>query len=134
MKASPSETSYVMRIRERGGSRINFLIVAAIIAGAIYVGYYYVPVALHAYQFKDQMQQDVERAAALGQNSETLAKQIKSHGADFGVPPNAVVTVGQTDGRLSATVKYTIPLPLPGPLAQYDFDYTAKSSSLFAGK
>jgi hypothetical protein len=134
MKASPSETSYVMRIRERGGSRINFLIVAVIIAGAVYVGYYYIPVALHAYQFKDQMQQDVERAAALGQSNEILAKQIKSHGEDFGVPSNAVVTVAQADGRLTATVKFTKPLPLPGPLAQYEFDYTAKSSSLFAGK
>jgi len=51
---------------ERGSARLNFLIVMAILAAVAYAGYLYVPVAYHAYLYKDLMQNRVDAATALG--------------------------------------------------------------------
>jgi len=54
------------RSGERGGSRLKFLIVMAILGAVAYTAYIYVPVAYQAYLYKDLMQTKVDAAAALG--------------------------------------------------------------------
>ena len=120
------------RRRERGGARFNFVIVALILIVGGYVGYQYVPVAFKAYQYKDQMQQDANKAAALGKPAEDLRKQLAADGPEYGVPPDAVITVQQHEGRMEARVQFTRPIELPGYTYQYDFDHTVKSDALLS--
>lgn len=120
------------RRRERGGSRFNFIVVALILIVGGYVGYQYVPIAFKAYQYKDQMQQDANKAAALGKPTEDLRKQLAADGTDYGVPPDAVITVQQHEGRMEARVQYMKPIEFPGYTYQYEFDHTVKSDALLS--
>ena len=104
------------------------------LAVVAYVGYQYVPVAIRAYQFKDLMQQTVDKAAALGQGGEWVKTQLKASYADFGVPPDAVVNSAQREGRVEASVQFTRPIPLPFYIYQYNFDHTVRSSELLTIK
>ena len=113
---------------ERGEGRLKFLITIAILAVVAYAGYQYVPVALKAYQFKDYMQQTVDKASALGQNGEWVKTQLKASFNDYDVPPEATITTTQREGRLEATVQFTRPVILPLYTYQYDFNYTARST------
>ncbi len=121
---------------ERGEARVKFLVTIALIAIAVYVGYQYIPVALKAYQFKDFMQQTVDKAVALGQSSEWAKTQIKGGFADYGVPPEpeTTITTEQRDGRMEARVQFTRPIQFPFYTYQYTFDHTVKSVDLMTLK
>jgi hypothetical protein len=119
---------------ERGESRLKFLIVITVIAAIAYVGYQFIPGAYQAYQFKDYMQQSVDKAAAMGQSADWVETQLKAVSKEYDVPPNAEVKALQRDGRMEATVKYTRPISLIFYTYQYEFDNTVKSSSLFTPK
>jgi hypothetical protein len=119
---------------ERGESRLKFLIVIIIIAAIAYVGYQFIPLAYQAYQFKDYMQQNVDKAAAMGQSADWVETQLKAASKEYDVPPNAEVKALQRDGRMEATVKYTRPISLIFYTYQYEFDNSVKSSSLFTPK
>jgi hypothetical protein len=58
---------------ERGGARAKFIIVMAVFAIVVYVGYLYVPVAYDAYYFKDVMQNKVDMAATQGASANLTA-------------------------------------------------------------
>jgi hypothetical protein len=115
--------------REAGGSRLNLLAFALIFAVVAYSGYQYVPVALQAYQFKDYMQETVNRGAALGKDRAWIEQQLRASSNEFGVPPNALMEVQMQDGRMQAHVQYTRSITLPGYLYQYNFDETVMSST-----
>lgn len=119
---------------ERGEARVKFLVTIAVIGVIAYMGYQYVPVAIRAYQFKDYMQQTVDKAAALGQRDDWIKTQLKASFADFSVPPDAVVTSAQREGRVEARVQFTRPIPLPFYIYQYNFDHTVKSTEMFVTK
>jgi hypothetical protein len=121
------------RARERGGARLKFLITAAVIALLGYSAYQYVPIAIHAYQYKDFMQQTVDRAT-FGKSIEWVQEQLKAGSSDYDVPPDAVINVVQRDGRIEAHVQFTRPIPLPGYVYQYDFDNTVRSSQFLSSK
>ncbi|MGA9994485.1 MAG: hypothetical protein WBP93_03670 [Pyrinomonadaceae bacterium] len=118
--------------RERGGARFNFLIVATILIVGGYISYQYVPVAFKSYQYKDQMQQDANKAAALGKSTEDLRKLLATDGTEYGVPPDAVITVQQREGRMEARVQFMKPIEFPGYTYQYEFDQTVKSDALLS--
>jgi hypothetical protein len=118
----------VDRKSERGESRVKFLVTIAVLGVIAYAGYQYVPVAIRAYQFKDYMQQTVDKAAALGQGSEWAKTQLKASLHDYDVPPDATITSAQRDGRVEATVQFTRPIQLPFYTYQYSFDHTVKST------
>jgi hypothetical protein len=119
---------------ERGESRLKFLIVIIILAVIAYVGYQFIPIAYQAYQFKDYMQQSVDKAAAMGQPSDWVETQLKSIGQEYSVPPNAEVKALQRDGRMEARVRFTRPISLIVYTYPYEFDTTVRSSSLFTPK
>lgn len=114
-------------IPERGGARLNFLVVVAIIAVVGYVGYQYVPVVYNASLFKVFMQDTVDKAAITSRTSEWVGNELRANAAGYGVPPDAAITVQKNEGRLEARVRWTRPIPLPGYIYQYDFDHTVKS-------
>jgi hypothetical protein len=121
--------------KERGASRLKFILVIAIIAAIGYIGYQYIPVAYQASRFKLSMQDTVDKAAALGQSNEWLRNQLRADANEYNVPPDAEITIERSaEGRVQARVRYTRPIALPGYTYQYNFDHTAKSTELMGPK
>jgi hypothetical protein len=119
----------IARKSELGGARLKFLIVAAIIIAGAYSAYQFIPIAYQAYQLKDLMQHDVDTAVALGKSPDWIKDQLVKSSADYGIPQNAVITPTQQDNRMQVRVQFTQPVEFPGYVYDYEFDYTAKSST-----
>ena len=122
------------RISERGGARLKFVIVAAIIGIVAYVCYMCIPVFYQAYQIKDLMKHEVDAAVALGKPTSWVVEQVVRQGPDYGLPKDAVITPTQQDSRVELRVQYRQPIEFPGYTYDYDFDYTAKSSNFLSTK
>ncbi|HYH86965.1 MAG TPA: hypothetical protein VEX60_16040 [Pyrinomonadaceae bacterium] len=117
------------RAGEVGGARVNFVIVALVIALVGYSTYNFAPVAYNAYLFKDFMQQTVNKAAyPPGQNNEWVAAQLRAAAKEYDLPQNTVVSVQKEEGRIAARVQWSRPVQLPGFVYDYQFDHTARSS------
>jgi len=121
------------RSGERGGSRLKFLIVMAILGTIAYAGYYYVPVAYNAYLYRDLMQTKVDAAAALAYPPAWVADQLTKSGPEYEVPPEAVITATQENDRMKVSVQFSKPIEYPLYTYVYEFDHTAQSVQ-FLGK
>lgn len=132
MKRPPDGRPRLNRPGERGGARINFLITLLVIAVAAYIAYQFVPVVYHASLMKDSMQRTVDVGAATGKSADWVRARLRAEADDHGVPPEALISVQQRDGRIEAQVRWTRAIPLPGYIHQYDFDHTVKSNSLLS--
>lgn len=130
MSGSCDKRSIADRRSERGEARVKFLITIGVLAIVAYGGYQYIPVAINAYQFRDYMQQSVDKAVAIGQGGEWVKTQLKGSFPSFNVPPEATITTAQRDGRLEATVQFTRPIQLPFYTYEYNFDHTVKSTDM----
>jgi hypothetical protein len=114
---------------EHGGSRFNLVIVILVIALAAYSAYNYVPVAYHAYVYKDFMQETVNKAAYPPvKSNDWVAQQLRAAAKEHDLPEDTDVSVQNENGRIAARVTYTHPVQLPGYVYEYDFDHTARSS------
>src|SRR3954468_21485173 len=99
------------RAGEMGGSRVNFLIIAVIIAVAAYSAYNYAPVAYNAYLFKDYMQETVNKAAyPPGQTADWVEQQLRAAAKEYDLPPDMRVNVQNEDGHIAARVTWTRPV------------------------
>ena len=114
---------------ESGGARLKLIIALAAIAVVAYVGYMYIPVAVDAYYFKDAMQNKVNLAAAQGYDASWISDQLSKGRGEFHVPDDAVITPAQREGRMEVRVQFTRPISFPGFTYNYNFDYTAQSTS-----
>ena len=122
------------RKSEQGGSRLKFLVVVAIIACVVYVGYQFIPVVYRDYQIKDLMRNDVDAAAALGKPAAWVKEQLVKNSADYGIPADAAITPQQLDNRMEVRVQFKKPIEFPGFVYNYEFDYTAKSATFLSFK
>lgn len=117
------------RAGERGGSRLNLIIILALIALGAYSAYNYAPVSYNAFLFKDYMQETVNKAAyPPGQSNEWIAQQFRKAAKDYDLPDNAYINVQRDGGQIVARVQWTRPVKLPGYTYQYTFDHTVHSS------
>ena len=119
---------------ERGGAQLKLIIFIAVVAIAAYAAYMYIPVAVDAYYFKDTMQNTVNLAAAQGHDTAWLAEQVSKNKGEFHVPDDAVITPTQNEGRMQCRVQFSRPISFPGFTYNYDFDYTAQSTSFITVK
>ena len=120
---------------EQGGARFKFIFFVAAFGLILYVGYMYVPVAVDAYYFKDEMQNKVDMALAESFDGNWLKDQLAKSGPKCcHVPEGAVITPSQAGGRLSVRVQFVRPISFPGYTYNYEFDHTAQSSSFFLAK
>lgn len=119
---------------ERGGAGLKLLIFLVVVAIVGYVGIMYIPVAIDAYYFKDAMQNKVNLAAAQGYDSAWVTDQLSKTKAQYNVPEDAVITPVQKDGRVEVRVQFTRPISFPGYTYNYDFDYTAQSTTFLTPK
>lgn len=116
---------------ERGGARLNFLIVLFVITVVGYGIANYAPVAYKAAEYKSEMQAKVDQAAAFGYTGEWVSTQLRASAAEYDVPPDAAITAQVKNGRMEADVIYVRPIPLPGFIYNYKFEHTARSTNLF---
>ena len=123
-----------MKSNEQGGARLKLIIALAVFAIVVYAGYLYVPVAVDAYYFEDVMQNKVNLAAAQGYEAGWIKDQLVKGGSEFHVPADAVISPVQKDGRVEVRVQFTRPITGPGFTYNYDFDYTAKSTTFLTIK
>ena len=119
---------------ERGGARLKFILVVAVIGVMVYAAFQFIPVFYQAYQIKDLMQQDVDAAVALGHPTTWLKDQLAKSLPEYGIPADAVITPTQQDNRIEVRVQYTQPVQLPGFVYNYEFDHTAKSATFLSIK
>ena len=114
---------------ERGGARVNFVVLVLVIALAAYSAYNYAPVAYNAYLYKDFMQETVNKAAYPPiKSNEWVAQQLRAAAREYNLPEDADIKVQNEDGRIAAHVTYTHDVQLPGYVYEYDFDHTVRSS------
>jgi len=117
------------RAGERGGSRLNLIIILAVIALGAYSAYNYAPVSYNAFVFKDFMQDTVNKAAfPPGQSNEWVAQQFRNAAKEYDFPENVYINVQREGGQVVARVQWTRPIKLPGYTYQYTFDHTVRSS------
>lgn len=117
---------------EQGGARLNLLIALAVFAIAGYAAFLYIPVAVDAYYFKDAMQNKVNLAAAQGYDAAWLGDQVSKSKGDYHVPDDALITPSQAEGRMQVRVQFTRPISFPGFTYNYNFDYTAQSTTFLS--
>jgi hypothetical protein len=122
------------RYGERGGSRLKFVLVMAVICCVAYAGYLYVPVAYQAYLIRDLMQHNVDVAVAQGYAPAWVADQMQKSAAEYNIPPNAVISPTQRDNRMEVRVQFKRPIEFPGYTYEYEFDYTARSTAFLSFK
>jgi hypothetical protein len=114
---------------ECGGARVNFLIIILLIALVGYSTYNFAPVAYNAYLYKDFMQETVNKAAfPPGQPNDWVSQQLRAGAKDYDLPPELNINVQKEDGRITARVQWSRPVPLPGFVYEYKFDHTVHSS------
>src|SRR5229473_1980119 len=118
-----------MKSSEQGGARLKFIIVIVVLAVVLYTGYVYVPIAYEGYQFKDVMQNKVDLAATQGYEAGWVKDQLTRIAPDYHVPEEATITPATRDNRVEVRVQFTRPIAFVGFTYNYDFDYTAKSTS-----
>ena len=117
------------QLSQRGGARLNFIVILVVIALAAYSAYNYVPVAYNAYLYKDLMQDTVNKAAYPPiKSGEWVAQQLRDAAREYDLPEDTNVSVQNENGRISAHVTWTRPVQLPGYVYEYNFDHTARSS------
>jgi len=114
---------------EYGGTRLKLIVFILIFAVILYAGYLYIPVAVDAYYYRDTMQNLVNQAAAQGSSPEWLRDQLAKNGPDYHVPPNATITAGVQDKRVTVRVQFTRPISTPVYTYNYEFDHTAQSTT-----
>jgi hypothetical protein len=117
------------RAGEWGGSRLNLIIILAVLALAAYSAYNYAPVSYHAFLFKDTMQDTVNKAAyPPGQTPEWITQRLRLSAKEYDLPDNAYINVQKEGGQIVVRVQWTRPVKLPGYTYQYTFDHTVRSS------
>jgi hypothetical protein len=122
------------RENERGGARLKFIVVVAILGSIGYAAYLYIPVAYRAYLFKDLMQHYVDVAAAQGYQPAWVSDQLSKSLAEYEIPADAVITPAQKESRIECRVQYTKAIEFPGYTYQYQFDNTVKSTAFLTFK
>lgn len=123
-----------MTSNERGGARLKFIIAITVFAVVVYVGYLYIPVAIDAYYFKDVMQNKVDLAATQGYETTWVTDQLSKSKAEYHVPPEAIITPTRENNQMQVRVQFSRPISFPGFTYNYDFDYTAKSTTFLTIK
>jgi len=119
---------------EIGSARLKFMVVLAVIAVLAFIAYRMVPVAYHAYLFKDWMQHTVDMAAAQGHQPAWVREQLEKSLPEYEIPKNALIAPTTRDGRIEVRVQFTTPVEFPGYTYEYEFDHTARSTAFLTFK
>lgn len=116
---------------ERGGARLNFLLVAAVIAALFYVGGQFVPAKYHAWALEQSMRDTLDTAVATEKPTAWVENQLRQNFEEQGIPEDADVVVARDGNRMKANVRYTLPISLLVTEYEYDFDVSVRSVRVY---
>lgn len=133
MNGSGESLPVAVRASERGGARLNFVLVLAGIAALAYVGWQYVPAKYHALAFERSVQSTLDTAVASDRTPAWVEQQLRLSLEEHGVPEDATVEVKRDGKRLKASVSYTQPISLLVTEYEHEFDLTVQSTT-FLGR
>ena len=119
---------------ETGSARLKFMVVMAVIGVLAFIAYKMVPIAYHAYLFKDFMQHTVDLAATQGYQPVWVKDQLEKSLPEYEIPKNALITPTSRDGRIEVTVQFKTPVEFPGYTYEYEFEHTARSTAFLTFK
>ncbi len=122
------------RTSERGSARLKLILFLAAFAVVGYASYLYIPVAYQAYLFKDLMNHQVNVAVTQGYPPQWVKDQLTKAAPGYEVPQDAIINPTHRDNRMEVTVQFTRPIEFPGYTYEYNFDYTAKSTTFLTFK
>lgn len=134
MEGSGELPAAAARASERGGARLKFLLVMAVIAALVYVGAQFVPARYRAWQFERFMQDTVEDAVATGKTPAWVEQQFRQNFEEHDLPEDASVEIGRDGRRMTASVRYTLPISLLVTEYEYDFDVSVRSVRVAGGQ
>jgi len=115
----------------RGGARLNFLLVATIIAALFYVGGQFVPAKYHAWALEQSMRDTLDTAVATEKPPAWVENQLRQNFEDQGIPEDADVEVARDGNRMKASVRYTLPISLLVTEYEYDIDVSVRSVRVY---
>ena len=124
----------IARRGERGGARLKFMIVVAIIGVIAFALYVCIPVAYDAYLLKDLMQHDVNVAVAAGYPPSWIRDQLTKASKEYNVPADALIEPTMQDNKMQVRVQFVRPIDFMLFTYQYDFDHTARSTEFLTIK
>lgn len=133
MRRSGELTAAAARACERGGARLNFLLVMSVIGALLYVGAQFVPARYHAWELERFMQDTVETAVSTNKTPAWVEQQLRQNFDEHDVPEDATVEVAREGKRMKASVSYTLPISLLVTEYEYDFDVTVLSVRVVGG-
>jgi hypothetical protein len=122
------------RSSERGSARLKLIIFLAVIVVVGYAGYLYIPVAYQAHLFKDLMNHQVNVAVTQGYPPPWVKDQLTKAAPEYEVPQDAIINPMHRENRMECTVQFSRPIEFPGYTYEYNFDYTAKSTTFLTFK
>lgn len=100
---------------ERGGAKLNFFIMLAILGAMVFAGVKVVPVYFADYQFKDSMNSE-SRFALTGypkKNASDVQDDIFKKAQDLGIPAKRDdIVVQMENGYVSIALDYSVPIDL----------------------
>ncbi len=106
---------------------MGMLFALAVLAVVVYLGFKVLPVMVHAYSFRDFMEQEA-RFAALQQKDETVRKRVLAKARELDLPVNARgIKVKRSRTHFDIQVKYTVPIETPVYTYQWAFEESSRA-------
>jgi hypothetical protein len=119
--------------RASGGTRLNFLLVLAILIVGGYVGAQLVPVYYRGTLLQTFMQDTVNLAAVASKPPGWVEQQLRAGADDYALPPDALIETTTRDARTQLHVKFSRNIPLIVTIYHYEFDHTVRSATIGNG-
>jgi hypothetical protein len=103
------------RCRDRGGSRLNFLLTLAILAALAISAVKIVPVYVANYQFQDAINTETEFALSgyPKKTADDIRQDVFKKAEDLGIPAKpGDIQLDDTNGSVSISLNYSVPIDL----------------------
>jgi hypothetical protein len=114
------------RRSERGEGRIGLIVALAVLGAAIFVGMKVIPVRVNAYEFRDFVREQA-RFASNTQNDE-IRKLVLQKAQQLEIPLDKKnLRVARTQGEVSISAKFEIPIDLKVTTYVYKFEANEKA-------
>lgn len=107
---------------QRGEGRLGFLISAAVLATAVFIGVKVIPVRINGYNFHDRLREEC-RMGAVHQDDTKLAKRLLEEAHNLGIPLSKKnLKIYRTQKKLTISATYEQEIDLKFTTYTYKFN------------
>jgi hypothetical protein len=102
-----------MRVKQRGGSKINLLLTLLILGSMIFVGFILAPPYFTNYQLQDAMKTEARFAGYNRKTNDEIREDVWKKVQELGVPAKRDdIHVSNDSNTVQITIDYTVPVDL----------------------